>query len=242
MATELTKKQWIAILENEELTNKIDLSIFQALYGFEEQKAYASQIGILLGYSGKAPHAPLNSEIGRYTKRIAKLFDIEFTERSKRKYKYWDLFFNGWTEGKYFVWQLKPELSQALQECQLTGELLISEELPSKEIGKLSEGIKRTVVVNTYERNSKAREICINHWKPICSVCEFDFGSVYGEIGAGYIHVHHLVPLSQISTSYQIDPINDLRPICPNCHSMLHRSDPPLTIEELKEIISARKG
>ena len=96
--------------------------------------------------------------------------------------------------------------------------------------------------MNTYERNSKAREICINHWKPICSVCEFDFGSVYGEIGAGYIHVHHLIPLSQIGKSYQIDPINDLRPICPNCHSMLHRSEPPLTIEELKEIIRARKG
>lgn len=50
-------------------------------------------MGLLLGYNGKSPHAPLNSEIGRFAKRIAKHYDIQFTERSSRKYKYLDLFF-----------------------------------------------------------------------------------------------------------------------------------------------------
>ncbi len=91
MATELTKKQWIEILKNPDITKKIDLAIFQATYSFDGHKAYASQIGILLGYKGKSPHAPLNSEVGLYAKRISKLYDIEFTKRNAQKYKFWDL-------------------------------------------------------------------------------------------------------------------------------------------------------
>jgi 5-methylcytosine-specific restriction protein A len=99
MASELSAAQWSEILSRQELTNETDLSIFQALYSFDGHKAFASQVGLLLGYKGKSRHAPLNSEIGRLAKRIAKYYDIQFTERSSRKYKYWDLFFNGWDEG-----------------------------------------------------------------------------------------------------------------------------------------------
>lgn len=242
MATELNKNQWVEILGNEKLTNEIDLSIFQALYSFEEHKAYASQIGLILGYKGKTPHSPLNSEIGRYAKRISNLYDIDFTKRSEGKFKFWDLFFNGWDEGKFFVWQLKPELVKALEESQLTGQFISADEVPNGKINKLSEGIKKTVTVNTYERNPKARIQCIKHWKPICSACGFDFSLTYGDIGIGYIHVHHIIPVSEIGKSYQVDPINDLIPVCPNCHSMLHTRNPPLGIEELRNIINERKG
>jgi len=49
MASDLTSTQWIEILLNRELTKELDLSIFQTLYSFEGHKAYASQIGVLLG-------------------------------------------------------------------------------------------------------------------------------------------------------------------------------------------------
>lgn len=235
MPTELSKNEWIDILGNSTLTSDTDLSIFQALYSFDGHKAYASQIGILLGYEGRAPHAPLNSEIGRYAKRIAELYDIEFTERSKRKYKYWDLFFIGWDEGRYFVWQLRPELAEALKECNLTEEVNYAEELPEAEF--LSEGTKKTVIVNSYERNPKARQRCIEHWGVICTVCGFDFHKFYGELGRGYIHVHHLTPVSDIGENYQVEPIRDLRPVCPNCHSMIHSKKPPVTIDELKQMM-----
>lgn len=241
MATELSKSQWIEILEDKNLTNDTDLSIFQALYSFEGHKAYASQIGITLGYRGKAPHGPINLEIGRYAKRITKLFDIQFTERNQRKFKFWDIFFDGWSEGSHFVWQLKPNLLDALKDSNLTGEQIYAEELPVEEVEKLPEGMKKTVVVNTYERNPKARMLCIEHWKPICAVCKFDFKLFYGEMGAGFIHVHHLVPVAHIGESYQIDPINDLRPVCPNCHAMLHTKNPPLSIDELRNIVDTCK-
>jgi len=240
MASELSKEQWVDILLNPEITKEIDLAMFQAIYSFDGHKAYASQVGILLGYKGKSPHAPLNSEVGLYAKRIAKYYDIEFTKRNAQKYKFWDLFFNGWEEKNYFIWELKQSLVDALIETQLTGEQPYPEEIETIEgTEHLSEGLKKTITVNTYERNTRARHLCIKHWGTNCSACGFDFELIYGELGAGYIHVHHLIPVSQIGKTYKIDPINDLRPICPNCHAMVHAKNPPLSISELKEIIKA---
>lgn len=106
------------------------------------------------------------------------------------------------------------------------------EELPS-DVGHI-EGLARSVLVNAYERSESARNACIDHYKPICQVCRLNFEEKYGEIGRGYIHVHHITPVSSIGRQYQVDPINDLVPVCPNCHAMLHRKNPPLSIEELR--------
>jgi 5-methylcytosine-specific restriction protein A len=57
-------------------------------------------------------------------------------------------------------------------------------------------------------------------------------------LGEGFIHVHHLKPLAQIGEQYELDPINDLRPVCPNCHAMLHRASPALSIDALRALIS----
>ncbi len=241
MVTKLTRNQWKEILLRQELTKEIDLSIFQALYSFEEHKAFASQIGLLLGYGGKSPHAPVNLEVGRYAKRIAKFYDINFPKRDTGKFKYWNFFFNGWVDGNFFVWQLKTEIAEALEECNLTDEKFYPEELIYEGSNLLFEGAKKNVIVNTYERNPKARNICISHWGSQCVVCNFNFLKVYGAIGYNFIHVHHLVLLSEIGCSYQLDPIKDLRPVCPNCHAMLHTSNPPLNIEELQRIIHANK-
>lgn len=237
-ASELNTLEWTEILQNKKLTNELDLAIFQALYSFQDHKAYASQIALIL----ETTHPPLNLEIGRYAKRISEVYDINFTVRNTEKYKFWDLFFNGWDEGNKFIWQLRPELIQALIETDLTGEEIYPEEISEEYTEELFEGIKRTITVNSYERNSKARQLCVKHWKAICAVCSFDFEKTYGEIGKGFIHVHHLTPVSQIGKAYQIDPINDLIPVCPNCHSMLHKQEPPLTIDELKSLLKTTNG
>jgi 5-methylcytosine-specific restriction protein A len=105
------------------------------------------------------------------------------------------------------------------------------------------EGAVQQVVVNRYERNPEARAKAIQHHGLRCQVCDFDFAKVYGVLGEGFIHVHHIVPLSQIGKSYVVDPVNDLRPVCPNCHAMLHKRLPPYTIDELQEIMkSANTG
>jgi 5-methylcytosine-specific restriction protein A len=105
------------------------------------------------------------------------------------------------------------------------------------------EGNRTTAFVNKYERNKKNRERCIKKYKAICAVCGFDFSLTYGEIGNGYIHVHHMTPLHTLKgKARKVDPIRDMRPVCPNCHEMLHRSDPPYTIENLQEFMAAAKA
>ncbi|MEK6657069.1 MAG: HNH endonuclease [Nitrospirota bacterium] len=102
---------------------------------------------------------------------------------------------------------------------------------------RLIEGAATTIAINAYERNPKVRKLCVENHGAICAVCKFTFKSKYGSIGQGYIHVHHLTPMSEIKEDYTVDPIRDLRPICPNCHAMIHSRKPPYTIEELREII-----
>jgi 5-methylcytosine-specific restriction enzyme A len=102
---------------------------------------------------------------------------------------------------------------------------------------KYAEGARKTVRVNAYERNPKARKACIAHYKAVCAVCEFDFEARYGLLGKGFIHVHHIKPMALSSGEYKIDPIKDLRPVCPNCHAMLHRPEHVLSIAELKALL-----
>jgi len=100
------------------------------------------------------------------------------------------------------------------------------------------EGAKRTITVDAYERNPQARKKCIEEYGARCSVCQFDFNKFYGEqVAQSYIHVHHLKPLAEIGEEYEVNPIKDLRPVCPNCHAMIHRKNPPYSIEEIKEFI-----
>lgn len=99
------------------------------------------------------------------------------------------------------------------------------------------EGAKRVVTINSYERNPRARQVCISHYGVRCFVCGFSFAKAYGEVGEGLIHVHHLILLSQKGESYNLDPIEELRPVCPNCHAIIHRRVPHYTIEEVKAML-----
>src|SRR5262249_21444733 len=65
-------------------------------------------------------------------------------------------------------------------------------------LAPIREGAKYQVTVNAFERNPIARSRCIRHYGPTCVVCGFDFGAVYGPLADGFIHVHHLKPLSEI--------------------------------------------
>jgi 5-methylcytosine-specific restriction protein A len=102
------------------------------------------------------------------------------------------------------------------------------------------EGSIKIVQVNIYERNVAARQKCIEYYGYKCQICDFDFFKKYGQIGREFIHVHHKIELSSIRENYIVNPIEDLIPVCPNCHSMLHKKQPAYTIAELKEIINSK--
>jgi 5-methylcytosine-specific restriction protein A len=105
------------------------------------------------------------------------------------------------------------------------------------QVGTFVEGSTKQITVNSYERSRRAAKHCVDRYGHACSVCSFNFAQTYGEVGEGFIHVHHLKPLSQVGSGYRVDPIQDLRPVCPNCHAMIHRRDPPYGIDELKGLL-----
>lgn len=87
------------------------------------------------------------------------------------------------------------------------------------------------------ERNKAARRECLEHYGSQCSVCGLLFEERYGPDAAGLIHVHHLRPVSALRRSYVVDPKRDLRPVCPNCHAVVHSTNPPLAIEKVRRLI-----
>lgn len=123
-------------------------------------------------------------------------------------------------------WTMRPEVAHALEELRwVEGTTpLLPEEVDSTAV--LREGAVCRIAVNAYERNIEARRRRIEHHGTSCRICGFDFGRVYGEVAEGFIHVHHLRALSEIGEEYQIDPVMELRPVCPNCHAVLHRRLP----------------
>ncbi|WP_404365801.1 HNH endonuclease [Sphingomonas sp. MMS24-J45] len=100
----------------------------------------------------------------------------------------------------------------------------------------LPEGAKVRVEANRYERSRINRAACIELQGDSCLACDFNFGETYGEAGRGFIHVHHVTPVSQIGAGYRVNPATDLVPLCPNCHAMAHHFDPPASIEQLRKL------
>lgn len=105
----------------------------------------------------------------------------------------------------------------------------------------LYEGAVRTIVVNAYERNSAAREMCIRHYGYRCAACGLVLAEKYGEAAQGVIHVHHLRQLAEVNAEYEVNPLQDLRPVCPTCHAVIHSREPPFTVQEVALMIEQTK-
>jgi hypothetical protein len=99
------------------------------------------------------------------------------------------------------------------------------------------EGSVTRVTVNKYERDPAARKKCLATYCHQCTVCDLDFEAQYGGIGRDLSHCHHLKELSTVGPGYAVDPLEDLRPVCPNCHAMLHKRRPAFTPEELRQML-----
>ena len=104
------------------------------------------------------------------------------------------------------------------------------------------EGARLTVQLNVFERSPQARTQCLAHYGMKCSVCDFSFEAVYGPVANSYIHVHHLKALASIGKEYVVDPIVDLRPVCANCHAVIHLRVPHYDIDEVKAMLHRKKG
>ena len=106
------------------------------------------------------------------------------------------------------------------------------EELPEK---GAPEGAVRARLVNWYERDPKNRKAAIKKHGVKCFGCGLKMEDRYGKIARGFIHIHHVKPISTVRGSRP--SINDLVPLCPNCHAVVHLEKEPLSTDRLKELI-----
>lgn len=215
-----------------------DREIVQAIVYSPKHSASALQLKALLRLKSTVQ---ANAAIGRLGKKIYQRFRTHPDGYRLGEFQWWTVAATGQKDTiAGFVWSLRPDVVIGLIRAGYsdTG-MKIPEEL---ETTNLREGSFKRISVNSYERNPVARARCIATHGAICAVCGFDFGAMYGREAAGYIHVHHLVPLSEIGESYEVDPIADLRPVCPNCHAVIHMSHPPKSIDQVRQLITQKAG
>lgn len=215
------------------------IEILQTLYYFPDSSATAKELAKALNY--ESYHAA-NRQIGQIGKVISQYTGIVppmYNGKNEEQPAYFLLI------GQYYKdtgWEMWGELQQALKNLNLvsvetdnSSERLPTETFQFDEKELFKEGKVVQVFVNRYERNQRARQECIRHHGDKCFACGFDFGITYGDIAKGFIHVHHLTQLAGINEEYDVDPINELVPLCANCHSVIHLTKPAMTIEELKK-------
>jgi hypothetical protein len=210
-----------------------------ALVAAPTNELSGGQIARLLGLEH---HAGLNSAIVGLARTLTKAVGIEPPKRADGTPRWWHVVAEGRHSEHGFSWRLRPALRDA---AVITGIALASDNsFPEENEGApLFEGTLRVVHVNAYERNPIARRRCIEHHGTACGACGQRLADLYGSIAEGVIHVHHLRPLSECGgKEYQVDPITELRPVCPNCHTVLHLRQPPLTIEELRAVLAERRA
>lgn len=106
------------------------------------------------------------------------------------------------------------------------------------DIVEFFEGHPIATQTTRYERSDGARRACLAQHGYACQACGFSFGVTYGTVASHYIQVHHLNPLSAMGSAGASDPINDMVPLCANCHAVAHFRNPPYTVEDIRNFIS----
>lgn len=238
---EISADTWAEVLTDSNVTQKKDLEVLKLIYENRDHEMHASDIAENLNLSH---HATLNLQIPQFSKRVIARTGVRPPTRENGSIRWWHVPFLGCDKDDGTCsWTMRPELVEAYKQVfgQDNPEIVYPGEMTVQDSADLFEGAVRKIVVNRYERRGRARTECIEHYGCRCAVCGFDFEKVYGPIGRDKIHVHHLTPLSEIRREYRIDSVRDLRPVCPNCHLIIHSKSKrePFTIDEVKEMIGA---
>lgn len=110
---------------------------------------------------------------------------------------------------------------------------------PKSDPKTFKEAASRQRTIISYHRNPAARDACIKHYGTTCAICGFDFRRAYGAVADGFIHVHHLAMISDAGGEREVDPIEDLRPVCANCHEVIHLGGVCRSIDDVKKLIAA---
>lgn len=209
--------------------------VLEALLCAPQHSASAGQLKEMLELSAVIE---VNAAIGFVGRQVKEEFGAHPDGLADGEYQWWHVIATGSQQtGKGFVWRLREEVVAGLLASGWSASgAVLPVELGSAEV--FSEGEVRQRIVKAYERSPVARARCIEAHGCRCAVCRFDFGLAYGKDAEGFIHVHHINPLASIGAQYEVNPLDDLRPVCPNCHAVIHMTKLPRSVEEVKAMMS----
>ena len=213
-------------------------NLLLAHYYSPQRSCTAPQLASLAGVSH---YSTVNAQYGGLGRAFCETTKFEPQIRPEGTPRWWGVWSRGYDHPDGFVWIMHDNVAESLEQLgwvDADTTRLTAEELPHNVV--YSEGARIQVACNAYERNRAARAACIEHYGYDCVCCGFNFSAVYG--GFDLIHVHHLKQLSDIGESYEVDPINDLRPVCPNCHAIIHRTNDALEISEVKRLLNGKNA
>lgn len=144
---------------------------------------------------------------------------------------------------RYIPMHEKEDVIAALQNKKTEVQKLLDYEvMDSVSQNKYPEGRSKIDIHLTKERKQQLVSDAKQEWKKYsngdikCSVCNFSFFKKYGIYGKDFIEAHHNTPISEL-TEETVVRISDLSPVCSNCHRIIHRKRPFLSISELREIV-----
>ena len=119
------------------------------------------------------------------------------------------------------IYEIAVRLYEKSQQQTPTSEIRLPEEIPEGAI--YSEGCVQQILINRYERDPHAREACIARFGTACFVCRLDLVSRYGQVIAGFIHVHHFQKLASVGANSKSIPSATCGRSAPDCHGVIHR-------------------
>jgi 5-methylcytosine-specific restriction protein A len=216
----------------------IQRSVLDALLVASEQGASAGELRKKCGLK----HAvQVNHAVGRIGALVYHSIGRHPDGITAGTFRFWTVIATGRkVASRGFVWSIRQDLVDALHVIGL-GESEGRQPGEASENEPHFEGAASQILVDSYERSQSARKECLGAYGVCCVVCNFDFGNVYGDNAKGFIHVHHIKPLADIGERYEVDAIEDLRPVCPNCHAVIHMRSPPHSIDEVKGMIRSNQ-
>ncbi len=225
-------EQYVSAFRKLRNVSDTQIQLLRLHYHAPERTITATQMAHAVGYSH---YSIANSQYGRLGRLVGEQLKFNPTKEWLGALVTFEK-----RQGEWH-WIMRSQVAEALERLRwVEGPTILLPEEIEVATTPLVEGAACRVTVNVYERNPEARRRCIEAHGANCVICGFSFSRAYGEVAAGYIHVHHLRPLSDIGGEYIVDPVEDLRPVCPNCHAVLHRRIPAFSIEEVQTFLGGR--
>lgn len=126
---------------------------------------------------------------------------------------------------------------------------LASHDVASPDLDDMEEAPEGRLLTALHTRRERSRKLVdkrkaralMAHGALICEACDLNFAERYGPHGDGFIEVHHTRPLHELPEG-GTTRLDELALLCANCHRMIHRRRPWLTVEALRNLVRPKSS